>query len=160
MTEHLGLLLLLGSLCTANRCCAIKLLVFDNVGRRSGGRRNGAPFLLFVRAGQHRHAIAHFNQAGRGVGALTAVGIILAIAMLIAPGAIALSDLFSALWVAPLAGSRLVDAFRLYLDYDGAQNALLGESVRAVSSRRERWPSVLTRRLSQAKRPRSSVSVP
>jgi hypothetical protein len=40
-------------------------------------------------------------------------------------------------WVAPQAGSRVVDAFRLYLDYDGAHHALLGESVRAVSSDRE-----------------------
>jgi hypothetical protein len=41
----------------------------------------------------------------------------------------------AARWVAPQAGARLLDAFRLYLDYDGGQSALLGESVRAISSR-------------------------
>lgn len=40
-------------------------------------------------------------------------------------------------WVAPQAGSRVVDAFRLYLDYDGGQGALLGESVQAISSQRD-----------------------
>jgi hypothetical protein len=37
-------------------------------------------------------------------------------------------------WVAPAAGSRVEDAFRLYLDYDGAGGKVTGDSVRAVSS--------------------------
>jgi hypothetical protein len=38
-------------------------------------------------------------------------------------------------WVAPQAGSRVLDAFRLYLDYDGQGHSLSGESVRATSNR-------------------------
>lgn len=37
-------------------------------------------------------------------------------------------------WVAPTPGSRVEDAFRLFLDYDGTGSAVLGESVRATSS--------------------------
>lgn len=37
-------------------------------------------------------------------------------------------------WVAPRVGSRLVDAFRLYLDYDGAGARIEGETVRAATS--------------------------
>lgn len=37
-------------------------------------------------------------------------------------------------WVAPEAGSRCVDAFRMFLDHDGAGSALLGESVRATTT--------------------------
>ena len=37
-------------------------------------------------------------------------------------------------WVAPAAGSRVEDAFRLWLDYDGAGARVAGSSVRAVSS--------------------------
>jgi len=37
-------------------------------------------------------------------------------------------------WVAPEAGSRVEDAFRLYLDYDGRGAKVVGDSVRAVSS--------------------------
>lgn len=37
-------------------------------------------------------------------------------------------------WVAPAAGSRVDDAFRLYLDYDGAGSSASGESVRAASA--------------------------
>jgi hypothetical protein len=37
-------------------------------------------------------------------------------------------------WVAPADDSRMEDAFRLYLDYDGAGARVGGESVRAVSS--------------------------
>ena len=40
----------------------------------------------------------------------------------------------AARWVAPAPGSRVEDAFRLYLDYDGAGAKVTGESVRAVSS--------------------------
>ena len=36
-------------------------------------------------------------------------------------------------WVAPGPGSRVEDAFRLYLDYDGAGAAVSGDSVEAVS---------------------------
>lgn len=36
-------------------------------------------------------------------------------------------------WVAPEHGTRVQDAFRLYLDYDGAGSAVAGQSVRAVS---------------------------
>ncbi len=36
-------------------------------------------------------------------------------------------------WVAPDPGSRVEDAFRLYLDYDGAGAAVSGDSVEAVS---------------------------
>lgn len=36
-------------------------------------------------------------------------------------------------WVAPAPGSRVEDAFRLYLDYDGAGSAVSGDSVQAVS---------------------------
>jgi hypothetical protein len=39
----------------------------------------------------------------------------------------------AARWVAPAAGSRVEDAFRLYLDYDGQGSAVSGSSVRAVS---------------------------
>jgi hypothetical protein len=38
-------------------------------------------------------------------------------------------------WVAPANGSRVQDAFRMYLDYDGAGSRVLGTSVRAVSSK-------------------------
>lgn len=37
-------------------------------------------------------------------------------------------------WVAPAPGSLVEDAYRLYLDYDGAGAKVEGESVRAVSS--------------------------
>jgi hypothetical protein len=37
-------------------------------------------------------------------------------------------------WVAPAAGSRVEDAFRLYLDYDGKGAKVAGDSVRADSS--------------------------
>lgn len=37
-------------------------------------------------------------------------------------------------WVARESPSRVLDAFRLYLDYDGAGSSLAGESVRASSS--------------------------
>ncbi|MEW5853205.1 MAG: glycoside hydrolase family 44 protein [Myxococcota bacterium] len=37
-------------------------------------------------------------------------------------------------WVSPEPGTRVEDAFRLYLDYDGAGAHVTGESVRAVSS--------------------------
>ncbi|MBK8229056.1 MAG: hypothetical protein IPK72_00440 [Candidatus Eisenbacteria bacterium] len=37
-------------------------------------------------------------------------------------------------WVAPEAGTRMVDAFRLYLNYDGAGARVEGESVHATSS--------------------------
>lgn len=40
----------------------------------------------------------------------------------------------AARWVAPAAGSRMVDAFRLFLDYDGAGSRVAGESVRATST--------------------------
>ena len=40
----------------------------------------------------------------------------------------------AARWVAPADGSFVEDAFRLYLDYDGAGSRVLGDSVRAVSS--------------------------
>jgi hypothetical protein len=36
-------------------------------------------------------------------------------------------------WVAPEPGTRVVDSFRLYLDYDGAGSQVLGESVRATA---------------------------
>jgi hypothetical protein len=36
-------------------------------------------------------------------------------------------------WIAPDPGSRVEDAFRLYLDYDGAGAAVSGDSVQAVS---------------------------
>lgn len=36
-------------------------------------------------------------------------------------------------WVAPEPGTRVVDSFRLFLDYDGAGSRAVGESVRAVS---------------------------
>ncbi len=39
----------------------------------------------------------------------------------------------AARWVAPAAGSRVEDAFRLYLDYDGQGAAVAGDSVQAVS---------------------------
>ena len=38
-------------------------------------------------------------------------------------------------WVAPANGSRVQDAFRMYLDYDGAGGRILGASVRATSSK-------------------------
>lgn len=37
-------------------------------------------------------------------------------------------------WVMPVAGSRVEDAFRLWLDYDGAGAKIQGDSVRALSS--------------------------
>ncbi len=37
-------------------------------------------------------------------------------------------------WVAPQAGSRCEDAFRMYLNYDGAGGRVLGTSVRTTSS--------------------------
>ncbi|HLX10252.1 MAG TPA: glycoside hydrolase family 44 protein [Thermoanaerobaculia bacterium] len=37
-------------------------------------------------------------------------------------------------WVAPAAGSRVEDAFRMYLDYDGKGARVAGDSVQAVSS--------------------------
>jgi glycosyl hydrolase family 44 len=37
-------------------------------------------------------------------------------------------------WVAPLPGSRVRDAFRMYLDYDGAGTGVEGDSVSAVSA--------------------------
>lgn len=37
-------------------------------------------------------------------------------------------------WVAPEPGTRVEDAFRLYLDYDGAGGAVIGDSVHAASS--------------------------
>ena len=40
----------------------------------------------------------------------------------------------AARWVAPAANSRIEDAFRMYLDYDGAGARVDGDSVRAVSS--------------------------
>ncbi|HEX4439370.1 MAG TPA: glycoside hydrolase family 44 protein [Thermoanaerobaculia bacterium] len=40
----------------------------------------------------------------------------------------------AARWVAPTAGSRVEDAFRLYLDYDGAGSRVTGETARAVSA--------------------------
>jgi hypothetical protein len=39
----------------------------------------------------------------------------------------------AARWVAPAAGSRVEDAFRLYLDYDGQGARVSGDSVQAVS---------------------------
>ena len=41
-------------------------------------------------------------------------------------------------WVAPEPGTKVEDAFRLYLDYDGAGSRVDGESVRATSTDRER----------------------
>ena len=38
-------------------------------------------------------------------------------------------------WVAPANGTRVQDAFRMYLDYDGAGGQVLGTSVRATSSK-------------------------
>ena len=38
-------------------------------------------------------------------------------------------------WVAPGSGTRCQDAFRMYLDYDGAGGQVAGTSVRATSSR-------------------------
>ena len=40
----------------------------------------------------------------------------------------------AARWVAPAAGSRVEDAFRLYLDYDGLGSAVAGDSVQAASA--------------------------
>lgn len=40
----------------------------------------------------------------------------------------------AARWVAPAEGSRVEDAFKLYLDYDGAGSKVMGDSVRATSS--------------------------
>ncbi len=40
----------------------------------------------------------------------------------------------AARWVAPAEGSRVEDAFKLYLDYDGAGAKVTGDSVRATSS--------------------------
>ncbi|HEV7670458.1 MAG TPA: glycoside hydrolase family 44 protein [Thermoanaerobaculia bacterium] len=40
----------------------------------------------------------------------------------------------AARWVAPAEGSRVEDAFKLYLDYDGAGSKVTGDSVRATSS--------------------------
>jgi hypothetical protein len=37
-------------------------------------------------------------------------------------------------WIAPDPGSRVEEAFRLYLDYDGAGSAVSGDSIQAVSS--------------------------
>jgi len=37
-------------------------------------------------------------------------------------------------WVAPAVGSRVEDAFRLYLNYDGAGSRVWGDSARAVSA--------------------------
>lgn len=37
-------------------------------------------------------------------------------------------------WVAPAPGTKTVDAFRLFLDYDGANSRVVGTSVRATSS--------------------------
>lgn len=37
-------------------------------------------------------------------------------------------------WVAPAAGSRVEDSFRLYLDYDGLGGRIAGDAVRALSS--------------------------
>ena len=37
-------------------------------------------------------------------------------------------------WVAPVAPSRVLEAFRLFLDYDGLGHSLAGESVRATSA--------------------------
>jgi len=37
-------------------------------------------------------------------------------------------------WVAPTAGSRVEDAFRLYLDYDGLGSRIAGDAVRALSA--------------------------
>ena len=36
-------------------------------------------------------------------------------------------------WVAPEPGTRVVDSFRLFLDYDGAGSRAVGDSVRAAS---------------------------
>ncbi|MEM8995134.1 MAG: hypothetical protein AAGF23_10135 [Acidobacteriota bacterium] len=38
-------------------------------------------------------------------------------------------------WVAPEPGSKVEDAFELFLDYDGAGSAVQGDSVRATSDR-------------------------
>jgi hypothetical protein len=38
-------------------------------------------------------------------------------------------------WVAPQDGSRVQDAFRMYLDYDGSGGQVLGTSVRATSAK-------------------------
>ena len=38
-------------------------------------------------------------------------------------------------WVAPQSGTRVEDAFRMYLDYDGAGGKVTGTSVRATSAR-------------------------
>jgi len=38
-------------------------------------------------------------------------------------------------WVAPANGSRVQDAFRMYLDYDGVGGQVRGESVRATSTK-------------------------
>ncbi|MEO1367706.1 MAG: glycoside hydrolase family 44 protein, partial [Acidobacteriota bacterium] len=40
-------------------------------------------------------------------------------------------------WVAPEPGSKVEDAFELFLDYDGAGSAVAGDSVRATSDRPE-----------------------
>ena len=40
----------------------------------------------------------------------------------------------AARWVAPAPGSRVEDAFRLYLDYDGLGSAVAGDSVQASSA--------------------------
>ncbi|HSM13031.1 MAG TPA: glycoside hydrolase family 44 protein, partial [Thermoanaerobaculia bacterium] len=40
-------------------------------------------------------------------------------------------------WVVPASGSRTEEAFRLYLDYDGAGSRVHGDSVRAISSERD-----------------------
>jgi hypothetical protein len=37
-------------------------------------------------------------------------------------------------WVAPATGTRVEDAFRVFLDYDGAGSRVAGDSVRATSS--------------------------
>lgn len=41
-------------------------------------------------------------------------------------------------WVAPQAPSKVLEAFRMYLDYDGLGHTLAGESVRATSPKRRR----------------------
>src|SRR5205085_710593 len=37
-------------------------------------------------------------------------------------------------WIAPAPGSRVEDAFRLYLDWNGTGGRLTGDSIRATSS--------------------------
>ncbi len=52
----------------------------------------------------------------------------------------------AARWVAPAAGSRVEDSFRLYLDYDGAGARVEGDSVRSTSASVDQVGSYTVRR--------------